>query len=274
MPNTNRNSAGRGNWIVRTVITAACVLGFGLAVYLAIRVFGRVEGVEFSPDTFATQEFVYWEIPLIRTRVTPVYKTDTSGALQMRLQTPGDLTPAQTEDPPRWHLVAMNKAGAKVYDNALIVYRYLHEDAGVFVLFSRRKMPRCAGTSGRTTIRSWRSCSGRRSPKSVAAICTRSPRHCSTRPSRRRCPRERRTAPDEFQEILALELAEQYTALGDVRASSSCMRRRSISTRRRWTTSSIIAPRWKVASGRTTPPAIARIRRRTASLKTLEKPNP
>ena len=91
-------STGRSNWIVRTVIGAGVLGGFAIAVLLAIRMFGAVQGVEFSPDTFASRTFVYYEIPLIRVRVTGVYRDDISGALQSKVGGPS-FTPASSVTP-------------------------------------------------------------------------------------------------------------------------------------------------------------------------------
>lgn len=117
-------TGGRPSWVARTVITVGSLGAFAIAVLMSIRMFGCVQGIEFSPDTFDSRTFVYYEVPLIRVRVTGVYRDNISGGLQ---QTVGgaNFTPASAIDPPRWHLVAMTKGSTYYQDDALILYRYM-----------------------------------------------------------------------------------------------------------------------------------------------------
>ena len=117
-------TGGRPSWVARTAITIVSLGAFAIAVLMSIRMFGCVEGIEFSPDTFKSRTFVYYEVPLIRVRVTGVYRDDISGGLQ-RMVGGTNFTPASATDPPRWHLVAMTKGKSHYQDDALIVYRYL-----------------------------------------------------------------------------------------------------------------------------------------------------
>ena len=125
-------TTGRTSWVGRTVITVVSLVAFAIALLMSIRMFGGVQGIEFSPDTLRSRTFVYYEIPLIRVRVTGVYRHDISGGLQQRISSP-QFSPAATVDPPRWDLVVMTRGGNFYQDDALIVFRYFQDYSGPLV---------------------------------------------------------------------------------------------------------------------------------------------
>jgi len=130
MATVTRTSGGSGanRWLVRIVIGIAVVGGFGLAAVMAVTWFGAVRGIEFSPDTFASRSFVYYEAPLVRVRVTPVYRQEVSGALQRQLKGSKDFLPQSQGGSPRWDVVGMFQGQSYYEDDAMIVYRFLNEE--------------------------------------------------------------------------------------------------------------------------------------------------
>lgn len=183
-------------------------VGLGLfVVVFATRTFGRVHGTEFSPDTFASREFVYYELPLIRYPITKVYRDSTSGILQNKLTNDSNLLPAASADSPRWDLVRMKKGKAYYEDDALIVFRYLDEN-------------------GEASER-WRTWSNDHGPlakilwPAVAEACR---RDLYTFTPELFMVAEQLTVPegatpsvDDFKKAIAQAMARQYTALADVR---------------------------------------------------------
>ena len=128
--NSSASSRPANRWIVRTVITIAALGGFALVLVLSVSIAGAVAGVEFSPDTFDSRAFVYYELPLVRMRITPVFRDNVSSVLQRNLALDSKLVPKSTVKPPRWHLVTMIKGRSVFPDDAQIVYRYLDEAQG------------------------------------------------------------------------------------------------------------------------------------------------
>lgn len=110
--------------LTRTVIVLVGVAAFLVVGAFSVSVFGPVGGVEFSPDTFVRREFSYYELPLVRVRVTPVWHKDVSTSLEKRIQKNAALLPPATAAEPRWHLVEMQRAGSQYTEDAVIVCRY------------------------------------------------------------------------------------------------------------------------------------------------------
>jgi hypothetical protein len=131
------NNANRG-W--RTVVYLSVFAGVALLLAFFVLVFGRVEGVEFSPSRFQTRHFSVHEIPWLKIQVSPIHRTTSQSSTaryliaqsliqpisapavtkQPQLQpatneksaatkatTPP--TPATVPDP--WHLVTLTRGG-------------------------------------------------------------------------------------------------------------------------------------------------------------------
>lgn len=217
MPSNPRNTTRSNNWILRIVIGVICCGGFAIVVVMAIRIFGAVQGIEFSPDTFASRSFVYYEVPLIRMRVSGVYRQDITGTLQQKVGKPNNLIPPSTTKPPRWHLVVMNKGGSRYPDDALIAYRYLH-DGGNFFMFGAPEEGAAAWWANWTDDHKdvakifW---------AAVAEVCRRelytfTPALFFTA-QQLTLPKGTKPTVQSFEDDLSAVLAEQYTELADVR---------------------------------------------------------
>ena len=212
-------AGGRPSWVARTVITVVSLGAFAIAVLMAIRMFGCVQGVEFSPDTFQSRTFVYYEIPLIRVRVTGVYRDDISGVLQRTVA--GDkFSPAPTVDPPRWHLVAMSKGNSIYQDDALIIFRYLQN---LSQLMADTPTSPFAETSAAEFWRKWTDEHDELAQilwPAVVNVCRQDlyifvPAMFNTAEQLTADGAE--PSPKNFEQALNQVLAEQYTQWGDVR---------------------------------------------------------
>lgn len=100
--------------------------GLGLLFVVAVCTvtFGRVEGEEFSPQTFQRRRFRYVEIPLLGIQVSPIDRQDTTNGLEQHLrQLPGV---AQIPVTKRWDLVRIRRAGQDWEEgDGLILCMYL-----------------------------------------------------------------------------------------------------------------------------------------------------
>jgi hypothetical protein len=125
-----RIAGSRNNTLlVRSIIAVALLGVFALLAFFAVQWFGVVSGVEFSPDTFSQREFRYYELPLLRWRISRVYHVDLTGPLEKRVRDDKNLFPPAKAKPPRWHLVAMERSRTTYTDDALIVWRYFNEES-------------------------------------------------------------------------------------------------------------------------------------------------
>lgn len=124
--NINLAAAGTGGrrtapWLWAIVAT----LGLSLAVLIATVLFGQHAGEEFCPDTFARRSFFYLQIPLLGLQVTPIFRDDTTKALENYLIA-GQFVTRNVTGKPRWDLVTALSAGARVVSgDAHILCSYL-----------------------------------------------------------------------------------------------------------------------------------------------------
>lgn len=58
--------------LVRFLFGLLIVGSLGLVVVIGIANFGLVNGEEFAPDTFERRSYWYFELPLVRLKVTPI----------------------------------------------------------------------------------------------------------------------------------------------------------------------------------------------------------
>ena len=226
MANAIRTTGSRKvHWIVRVIIFIACAAGFLFVAAIAILNFGAVQGVEFSPDTFASRAFIYYEIPLIRVRITPVWRDDISGVLQRQIAAKDGPVPAATAAEPRWHLVVMTKGNGYYEDDALIVYRYMDESSDTLaaLLFG-------LADDGAAAER-WRKWTNDHNEladilwPAVAEAC-RAELYLFTPElfdiaEQMTVPAGTAPSSDEFETAISASMARQYTALGDARQEQS-----------------------------------------------------
>lgn len=95
------------------------ILVFAFLLALIVAIFGRVTGVEFSPDTFESREFRYFEIPILGVQVYPIRRTSSSDTFCKYLIDSKFITP-QNADDPRWDLVSVRRTDLVETDAALL----------------------------------------------------------------------------------------------------------------------------------------------------------
>lgn len=78
-PTTRRQ--GSPLWLKIVVGVIGVVLLAGV-LFVSTQIFGHIHGEEFSPQTFTRRRFVYYQIPLIRWKVTPIYRDPKAGAVE------------------------------------------------------------------------------------------------------------------------------------------------------------------------------------------------
>jgi len=90
-------------------MTGLALLSVGVLVLFAVATFGMVLGYEFSPDLFQRRQFVYYQLPLLRIQVTPVFRDAISNDLERHLSRSGAVPLSGV---PRWDVVD-TRPGAK-----------------------------------------------------------------------------------------------------------------------------------------------------------------
>ena len=92
-------------WIL-ALLGVACA---GCFVLLGTLSFGLVSGEEFGPDTFERRSYWYYELPLVRVKITPVVRDVQRHQLETLLVTKKYVIPQSP--PKRWDLVASQRGG-------------------------------------------------------------------------------------------------------------------------------------------------------------------
>ena len=117
-----RTAKGRGAyWLLGSLAT----FGLAVVVLIATLLFGQHAGEEFCPHTFTRRTFFYFQIPLLGIQVSPIFRDDTTNALENYLIA-GKFITRNTTDKPRWDLVTAVSAGSKVVTgDAQILCSYL-----------------------------------------------------------------------------------------------------------------------------------------------------
>ncbi len=107
-----------------------------LILYIGIVTFGRVSGEEFAPDSFERRHYYYYELPLVRLKISPIRRTVSQNQLETALVNGKYLTP--NTPPTRWDFVSARRAAVEwCHGDALILCRYLDawDPANNFVSF-------------------------------------------------------------------------------------------------------------------------------------------
>lgn len=113
--------------VIRLAFFALALVCTGLVLFWGTVSFGLVSGEEFSPDTFQRRSYHYYELPLIRLKITPVIREVQRNQLEGMLAVEQYVVPRRS--PTRWDLVACHRAGEPwLRGDAQILCWYL--DAG------------------------------------------------------------------------------------------------------------------------------------------------
>lgn len=110
-----------------------------------VLVFGRISGIEISNQDLTAREFYYWQIPIARIQVTPVYRQPLS-ACSSENEIASLLKPLQPGITPQWDLVEFNDAfvndGRSRSDGAILwEYLQVNQDANFFWVEWTKKHP-------------------------------------------------------------------------------------------------------------------------------------
>jgi hypothetical protein len=90
-------------------IGALVLTGCAVVIVLATFLFGYVTGYEFNPQTFARRRFGFYEIPLVRLQVTPLFRVDSNGEVEDLVQTQKYVTP-RPGAAEEWHLMTFHRS--------------------------------------------------------------------------------------------------------------------------------------------------------------------
>jgi hypothetical protein len=114
-------------WLARLLAVAALLLaGAGLLV-VAIAGFGNVVGQEFAPGTFQRRSFVYYQIPLLRIQISPVFRDNITSPLERYVSKQG-FTAGPSKQASRWVIVRAVFAGSRRWSgDSEILCKYLDQ---------------------------------------------------------------------------------------------------------------------------------------------------
>jgi hypothetical protein len=116
-----------------TKLSAGSAVGFGalvltgslVIVALVTMMFGAVGGSEFNPETFDRRSFGFYEIPLIRLQVLPLWRSPATGDVERLIHSQSYITP-NSSAPETWHLVQLRRSFATPPEtDVMILARYL-----------------------------------------------------------------------------------------------------------------------------------------------------
>jgi hypothetical protein len=110
-----------------------------------VLVFGRISGIEISNQDLTAREFFYWQIPVSRIQVTPVYRRPLTSC-SSETEIASLLKPLQPGITPQWDLVQFNDAfvnnGESRSDGAILwEYLQIGPDTNFFWVEWTKKHP-------------------------------------------------------------------------------------------------------------------------------------
>jgi len=111
--------------ILLRALVALPVLAGGLFIVSAgTLLFGEVSGEEFAPDTFERRVYSYFELPVVRVKVSPVWRSVSRTTLEQTLVDHQYIT--IKKPPRRWDFVSSNRLGRTWREgDAQILRQYL-----------------------------------------------------------------------------------------------------------------------------------------------------
>ena len=104
----------------------AVALGMLAMVFLGVLVFGRVEGMEFSPQRFRMRRFYYYHLPIVRLQVYPIEFESVASDLAKHVRA-NRLVGTVRNEPVRWDIATMREVGRSYEGDALLLVRYLEQ---------------------------------------------------------------------------------------------------------------------------------------------------
>ncbi len=112
--------------VLRTLFALLVITGAGGMLVIATLQFGLITGEEFAPDTFQRRSYWYYELPIVRLKVSPVTRSVTRDQLATLLIARKYVT--LNSPPKRWDLVHAHR-GRTIWrqGDAQILGRYLQD---------------------------------------------------------------------------------------------------------------------------------------------------
>jgi hypothetical protein len=114
-------------------LSVGSIIGLGALILSAAAVvlmlvtfaFGGVRGTEFNPQTFERRMFGFYEIPLLRLQVTPLWRAETNGDVEQLVISQKYVAP-EANAPETWHLISLVRRNYKQPPTDVqILVRYL-----------------------------------------------------------------------------------------------------------------------------------------------------
>lgn len=115
--------------LLRALVALLALAGGLFIVLVGTLLFGQVSGEEFAPDTFERRMYSYFELPVVRVKVTPVWRSVSRPELE---QTLVDSKYIAVHSPPRrWDFIASSSLGETLREgDAHILSQYLDAWSG------------------------------------------------------------------------------------------------------------------------------------------------
>lgn len=91
---------------------------------------GNVSGVEFSPTHFQTREFAFYEIPILSVQLTPIQRTDITGASERQIRSRSWISVPGGPPPEPWHLVRIQRGPSSTPGQASLLVDQMQLQTG------------------------------------------------------------------------------------------------------------------------------------------------
>ena len=115
--------------LIRVGLSLLAFVCAAFVLFVGTMRFGLITGEEFAPDTFQRRSYYYYELPLVRLKITPVTRDVHQYPLEAMLAA-NEYIVARTP-PRRWALVACHRGGELwLHRDAQILCRYLDAPDG------------------------------------------------------------------------------------------------------------------------------------------------
>lgn len=108
---------------IKGLIIAGSTLLLVLVALFVIGVQGYVSGSEFSPTHFQQRDFEFYEIPLLRLQITPIWRSASTPSTANYLRQNSMIKAAPRGQPTYWHLVSISRGlhGTTAADAELLI---------------------------------------------------------------------------------------------------------------------------------------------------------
>lgn len=117
----------RKRLLLQIAVGLAVTVAVGGVVFLSTLAFGQISGEEFSPDDFSRRRFYYYELPIVRIKVTPIYRSPYRGDLEKHLTRKGFVSKRKVKPAQKhWDLIYLERGMQRVMEgDSAILCGYL-----------------------------------------------------------------------------------------------------------------------------------------------------